>query len=141
MLKSEISFYGGYYPIFLFKEIFLNQIMGEILMLNDNFKEACRSIALNIGKSFYKDVGLLSKFAYATDRQSFNQYIEEAFFLMAKKSALSDKTFYSNRKELEIFFEEFEHEDFTEAKSYFVSFMSSSALYEKSSEKPDDGGQ
>ncbi|WP_298523159.1 hypothetical protein [uncultured Methanobrevibacter sp.] len=131
MLKSEISFFGGYYPIFLFKEIFLNQIMGEILMLDRNFKEACRSIASNIGKSFYKDVGLLSKFAYATDKQSFNQYIEEAFFLMAKKSALSDVEFYSNGKELEVFFDEFENEDFAEVKSYFVSFMSSSALYEK----------
>lgn len=135
ILKSEVNFYGGSYPVFLFKEIFLNQIMGEILMLNENFKKACKSIASNIGKAFYKDVGLLSKFAYATDKQSFNEYIEEAFFLMAKKSALGDDKFYSNGRELEIFFDEFGNEEFAEVKSYFVSFMCSSALYEKENDE------
>ena len=130
IFKSDVSFYG-IRSIYLFKEFFLKEIMGEILMLNDNFRKACKSIAQTIGDAFYKDVGLLSKFAYATDKETFNACIEEAFFLMAKKSSLSDENFYSNGKELEIFFNEFDNEDFAEVKSYFVSFMSSSALYRK----------
>ena len=48
----------------------------------------------------------MSKFAYATDEVSFKEYIEESFFLMAKKSALSsEKPPYSNIRELEIFFD------------------------------------
>lgn len=130
IFKSDVSFYS-IRPIYLFKKFFLKEIMGEILMLNDNFRKACKSIAQTIGNAFYKDVGLLSKFAYATDKQTFNACIEEAFFLMAKKSSLSDENFYPNGKELEIFFNEFDNEDFAEVKSYFVSFMSSSALYGK----------
>ena len=131
MLKSDVSFYNGNYSIYLFKEKFLNQIMGEILMLNEEFKKACKSIAGIIGQAFYTDIGLLSKFAYATDEQTFKEYIEEAFFLLAKKSALGSKTFYSNGKELEIFFDGLNNNNFRETKSYFVSFMSSNALYEK----------
>jgi hypothetical protein len=100
-------------------------------MLNGEFKKACKSIAETIGKSFYKDIGLLSKFAYATDDKMFKEYLEEAFFLMAKKSALSSDVNYSNRKELEIFFDGLDETNFRETKSYFVSFMSSSALYTK----------
>ena len=130
LFKSDVSFYG-IRPIYLFKEFFLKQIMGEILMLNNDFKKACKSIAQTIGDAFYNDVGLLSKFAYATDKQTFNASIEEAFFLMAKKSSISDEKYYSNGNELEVFFNEFDNEDFAEVKSYFVSFMSSSALYKK----------
>lgn len=139
LLKSDIIFYGGTKPIYLFKEIFLNQIMGELTMLNEDFKKACKSIAQTIGKAFFNDIGLLSKFAYATDKQIFNETIEEAFFLMAKKSSLSEENFYSNGKELEIFFDGFDNEDFAEVKSYFVSFMSSSALYTKSKNSKKEG--
>lgn len=132
MVKSDIRFYGNSYPIYLFMRVFLDQIMGEILMLNEDFKKACKSIASIIGQSFYKDIGLMSKFAYATDEIVFKEYVEEAFFLMAKKSALSDKKPpYSNIRELEIFFDGLTHDNFRETKSYFVSFMSSSALHKK----------
>ena len=143
IFKSDVDFYGNSYPIYLFKEFFLNQILGEIIMLNDSFKKSSKSIAETIGKAFYTDVGLLSKFAYATDKKIFNETIEEAFFLMAKRSSLSDEKFYPNRNELEIFFNEFDNEDFNEVKSYFVSFMSSSALYAKYSEtnKNNDKGE
>lgn len=127
MVKSDVVFYN----IYRFKELFLNQILGEIFMLNEEFKKACKSIAETIGKSFYQDIGLLSKFAYATDDKMFKEYVEEAFFLMAKKAALSSDIAYSNRNELEIFFDELDENNFRETKSYFVSFMSSSALYNK----------
>ena len=138
MLKSDVSFYNGNYSIFLFKEYFLSQIMGEILMLDENYKNACKSIAGTIGQAFFTDIGLLSKFAYATDEQVFKEYIEEAFFLLAKKSALGSKTYYSNNKELEIFFDGLNEDNFRETKSYFVSFMSSNALYEKFRKNGDD---
>ena len=127
MVKSDVIFYS----IYRFKELFLNQILGEIFMLNEEFKKACKSIAETIGKSFYQDIGLLSKFAYATDDKMFKEYIEEAFFLMAKKAALGSDIAYSNGKELEILFDKLDEKNFREAKSYFVSFMSSSALYNK----------
>lgn len=125
MVKSDVKFFN----IYRFKELFLDKILGEILMLNEEFKKACKSISETIGKSFYKDIGLLSKFAYATDDKMFKEYLEEAFFLMAKKSALGSETSYSNRNELEIFFDGLDETNFRETKSYFVSFMSSSALY------------
>ena len=127
MLKSDVKFFN----IYIFKELFLNIIFGEIFMLNEEYKKSCKSIAETIGKSFYKDIGLLSKFAYSTDDKMFKEYVEEAFFLMAKKSALSSDVAYSNGKELEIFFNELNEKNFRETKSYFVSFMSSSALYTK----------
>lgn len=131
MVKSDIGFKDKS-TIYLFKEIFLNQIMEEILMLDDDFKNASKSIAETIGRAFFKDIGLLSKFAYATDEIVFKECVEEAFFLMAKKSALdSNKEYYSNGKELIIFFDGLNKDNFKETKSYFVSFMSSGALYEK----------
>lgn len=133
MVKSDITFYNNsYYPIYLFERVFLNQIMGEILMLEEDFKKSCKSIAETIGKAFFMDIGLMSKFAYATDEKVFKEYIEEACFLMAKKSALnSDETFYLNNNDLEILFNELNNDNFNEAKSYFVSFMSCSAIYKK----------
>ena len=44
---------------------------------------------------------------------------------------VSNVQFYSNGKELEIFFDGLNNNNFRETKSYFVSFMSSNALYEK----------
>ena len=146
-LKDDVRFYkNNPYPIYLFKEVFLNQIMGEILMLDDDFKESCKNIAGTIGQAFYKDIGLLSKFAYATDDSSFKDYISESFFLMAKRSALDKKTeFYSNIKDMDVFFEGLTSENFKETKSYFVSFMSSSALHKKWRDNKDkiesEGGE
>lgn len=127
LVKFDVKFYN----IYLFKELFLNQIFGDIMVLNEDYKKACKSIAETIGKSFYQDIGLLSKFAYSTDDNIFKEYIEEAFFLMAKKSALNSEITYSNGKELDILFDELDESNFRETKSYFVSFMSSSALYTK----------
>lgn len=142
MLKSDIGFYSkdfGRYSINVFKRVFLNQIMEEILMLDDDFKNASKSIAETIGRAFFKDIGLLSKFAYATDEIVFKEYVEEAFFLMAKRSALdSNKEYYSNGKELIIFFDRLNKDNFKETKSYFVSFMSSGALYEKFLQKQNN---
>ena len=134
MVKSDVNFFN----IYRFKELFLDQILGEIFMLDGEFKKACKSIAETIGKSFYMDIGLLSKFAYATDDKMFKEYLEEAFFLMAKKSALGSDVAYSNQKELEIFFDELDEANFRETKSYFVSFMSSSALYTNYKNKKED---
>lgn len=133
MVKLDITFYNNsYYPIYLFKRVFLNQIMGEILMLEENFKNSCKTIANTIGEAFYKDIGLMSKFTYSTDVKTFKENLEEACFLMAKKSALdSDKNFYLNKNDLETLFDNLNNENFNETKSYFVSFMSCGAIYKK----------
>ncbi len=133
MVKLDITFYNNsYYPIYLFKRVFLNQIMGEILMLEENFKNSCKTIANTIGEAFYKDIGLMSKFAYSTDVKTFKENIEEACFLMAKRSALdSNENFYLNRNDLETLFDNLNNDNFNETKSYFVSFMSCGAIYKK----------
>ncbi len=134
MVKSDVKFFNIYY----FKELFLNQIFGEIFMLDEEFKKTCKSISETIGKSFYQDISLLSKFAYATDDKMFKEYIEEAFFLMAKKAISDQDIAYHCNKELEIFFNGLNETNFKETKSYFVSFMSSSALYNKYMNKQED---
>ena len=61
---------------------------------------------------------------------------------MAKRSALDSKRdYFSNKNELEIFFDGLTNENFKETKSYFVSFMSSYALYQKYLDnRPDSQG-
>lgn len=133
MVKLDITFYkNSNYPIYLFKRVFLNQIMGEILMLDKDFKNSCETIANTIGEAFYKDIGLMSKFAYSTDVKVFKENLEEACFLMAKRSALdSNENFYLNRNDLETLFDNLNNDNFNETKSYFVSFMSCGAIYKK----------
>lgn len=116
-------------PFYLLNRIFLDLIMGEINMLNNEIKSACKSVSKSIGQIFSKDIGMMTKFAYATDEEVFKQYIEEATFLMAKKSALVDENIYLNSKDLEILLDNLNKDNFKEIKNYFVSFMSSSALY------------
>ena len=53
-------------PLYLFTEQFLKKIMGESTMLEDDLKEACKSVAETIGKGFREDVGMLTKFAYSS---------------------------------------------------------------------------
>lgn len=127
---SKINILNNGYPLYLFINVFLDQVMGEIIMLDEKIKKACRNIALSTGKSFSKDVGLMTKFAYATDADNFKLFIEEASFLMAKKSAISNDTFYINFDELEILLDNLNKENFNDIKSYFVSFMSAGALNE-----------
>lgn len=127
---SKIIDYNNGYSFYLFNRVFLDQIMGEIIMLDDKLKEACKTIAQSVGKSFYKDIGMMTKFAYATDEEVFKQYIEESSFLMAKKSALNNENYYLNINDLEVLFDNLDGKNFKELKSYFVSFMSASALYE-----------
>lgn len=122
------------YALYLFDKVFLNKIMEEIIMLDEKLKESSKKIAKSIGKAFYKDIGLMTKFAYATDKKTFEEALAESSFLMAKKSALTNENYYLNSDDLDILFEKIEDENFTEFKSYFVSFMSSSALYKNYAE-------
>lgn len=125
---SNIKILNNGYPLYLFINVFLDQIMGEIIMLDEEIKNACKNIALSIGKTFSKNVGLMTKFAYATDADNFKLFIEEASFAMAKKSSISDDNFYINPNELEILLDNLNKENFNDIKSYFVSFMSVGAL-------------
>lgn len=136
---SKIIDYNKGYSFYLFNRVFLDQIMGEIIMLDDKLKKACKSIAQSIGESFYKDIGIMTKFAYATDKEVFKQYIEEASFLMAKKSALTEENYYLNRNDLEVLFDSLDRENFKELKSYFVSFMSANAIYENYKKNKNTG--
>lgn len=126
---SDFIVYDKGYSLYLFKEIFLNIIMDVINMIEEDLKIACKNIAKEMGKSFYNDVGMLTKFAYATDEGIFKNVIEEASFLMAKKSVLSDKNFYLNSNDLEILLDNINGDNFNEIKNYFVSFMSANAIY------------
>lgn len=126
---SDIIVSDKGYSLYLFKEIFLNIIMDVINMIEEDLKVACKNIAKEMGKSFYNDVGMLTKFAYATDEGIFKNVIEEASFLMAKKSALSNKNFYLYSNDLEILLDNLNGDNFNEIKNYFVSFMSANAIY------------
>jgi hypothetical protein len=127
---NKINSYNGSKPLYLFKNLFLEKIMGEITMINEELKKSAKNVASTIGRGFYKDIGLMTKFAYSTDELNFKKSIEEASFLMAKKASLDNENFYLNQDDIEVIFDVLNKENFDEFKSYFVSFMSASALYQ-----------
>lgn len=130
---------GGTSNFYIFIQIFFDQIMDVMLMLSEETKESCKEIAGSIGKSFFKDVGLLSKFAYVTNKDDFKEILSEATFLMAKRSILNNENPYLNNNTLEKFWNQLDDENFDELKSYFIAFMSANVIY--SNYKKNDGGK
>lgn len=118
-------------PLYLFTEIFLEKIMGESTMLEDNLKDACKSIGKTIGKGFSEDVGMLTKFAYSSGPDEFKKAMEDASFRLAKISALdNNKSFYLDANHLETLMNSIDQNNFSDMKTYFVSFMSAYVLSE-----------
>lgn len=118
-------------PLYLFTERFLKRIMGESTMLEDELKEACKSVAETIGKGFREDVGMLTKFAYSSGPNEFKKALEDASFRLAKITALDkSKSFYLNANFLEKIMNSVDQSNFSDAKTYFVSFMSAYVLSE-----------
>ncbi|AUB59562.1 hypothetical protein DSECCO2_427850 [anaerobic digester metagenome] len=118
-------------PLYLFTEIFLEKIMGESTMLDDNLKDACKSIGKTIGRGFSEDVGMLTKFAYSSGPEEFKKALEDASFRLAKISALDNKkSFYLDANHLETLMNSIDQNNFSDMKTYFVSFMSAYVLSE-----------
>ncbi len=118
-------------PLYLFTELFLEKIMGESTMLEDDLKDACKSVGKTIGKGFSDDVGMLTKFAYSSGPDEFKKALEDASFRLAKISALdSNKDFYLDVNYLETLMNSMNQNNFGDLKTYFVSFMSSYVLSE-----------
>ena len=118
-------------PIFIFTELFLEKIMGESTMLDEDIKESCKNIAETIGRGFREDVGMLTKFAYSSGPDEFKKALEDASFRLAKSSALDkNKSYYLNANNLETVMDNINQKNFSDAKTYFVSFMSAYVLSE-----------
>ncbi len=131
-------------PLYLFTELFLGKIMGESTMLEDNLKDACKSLGKTIGKGFSEDVGMLTKFAYSSGPDEFKKALEDASFRLAKISALdANKSFYLDANYLETLMNSMNQDNFSDLKTYFVSFMSSYVLSEnyrkKQKQKKEQG--
>lgn len=131
-------------PLYLFTELFLEKIMGESTMLDDNLKDACKSLGKTIGKGFSEDVGMLTKFAYSSGPDEFKKAVEDASFRLAKISALdTNKSFYLDANYLETLMNSMNQDNFSDLKTYFVSFMSSYVLSEnyrkKQNQKKEQG--
>lgn len=118
-------------PLYLFTEIFLEKIMGESTMLEDNLKDACKSVGKTIGRGFSEDVGMLTKFAYSSGPDEFKKALGDASFRLAKISALGgNKSFYLDAGYLETLMNSIDQSNFSDMKTYFVSFMSAYVLSE-----------
>jgi hypothetical protein len=118
-------------PLYLFTELFLEKIMGESTMLDDNLRDACKTVGKTIGKGFREDVGMLTKFAYSSGPNEFKKALEDASFRLAKSTALDkNKSFYLDANNLELLMNSINQDNFSDAKTYFVSFMSAYVLSE-----------
>ena len=121
----------GSSPLYLFKELFLDKIMEVSTMLEESVRKACKEVAETIGKGFSEDIGMMTKFAYASSPADFRSAIEDASFRLAKTSALNkDKNYWLGEDSMEMLFGSLESAKFDDIKSYFVSFMSVYALSE-----------
>lgn len=130
---------NGSSPFYLFEILFLPRILEVSTMLDEPLKNACRELAKSIGRGFSKDVGMLTKFAYASGPEDFKQALEEASFRLAKKSALEDESYYIGEESLSTIFGSLEPNDFQDIKNYFVSFMSISVLAANYKKKQKEG--
>lgn len=121
---SNLDVFNKGFALKLFEDLFLKIIFDEIeviKMIDDDLKKSCRQIAKSIGKSFYEDIGVLTKFAYSTNVNVFKDVIEESSFLMTKKSITEDDSkIYLSADDLENILDNLNDENFNEIKSYFV---------------------
>ena len=132
----------GSSPLYLFKELFLDKIMEVSTMLEEKVRKACKEVAETIGKGFSEDVGMMTKFAYASSPADFRSAIEDASFRLAKTSALNkDKNYWLGEDSMEMLFGSLESAKFDDIKSYFVAFMSVYALSENYKNRKTQGGK
>lgn len=129
---SEISQYfrvNGSPPLLLFEKVFLPKIMEVKTLLSNELSNACRDLAKSIGRGFSGDVGMMTKFAYASGTREFKMALEDAIFRLAKKSALDkNESNYVSEDSLKIIFDSLNSEQFSDIKNNFVSFMSVAAI-------------
>ncbi len=110
-------------------------------MLEENLRKAYKEVAKTIGNGFSEDVGMMTKFAYASSPADFRNAIEDASFRLAKTSALNkDKNYWLSEDSMEMLFGSLESAKFEDIKSYFVSFMSVYALSENYKNRKKQGG-
>ncbi|ATZ60995.2 MAG: hypothetical protein BME93_02385 [Methanosarcinales archaeon Met12] len=129
-------------PLYLFREVFLDKIMEVSTMLEENVRKACKEVAETIGKGFSEDVGMMTKFAYASSPEDFRSAMADASFRLAKISALNkDKNYWLDKESMEIFLGSLERAKFDDIKNYFVSFMSVYTLSENYKNRKTQGGK
>lgn len=122
---------GNRSPLDLLKKVFLRHILEVNMMLKSDEKEACEDVAKTIGKGFSKDVGMMTKFAFAANEEDFRNAIADATFRLAKKTALNEgETYYLKEASMKLLLSSLGKLPFDEIKNYFVSFMSVNALAE-----------
>lgn len=120
---------NGSSPLLLFEKVFLPKIMEVGTMLSNELSNACKDLAKSIGKGFSEDVGMMTKFAYASGQREFKMALEDAIFRLAKKSALEkSESIYISEDSLKIIFDSLNSEQFPDIKNNFVSFMSVAAI-------------
>lgn len=128
-IRIETPTEGHSSPAELFKDIFLPQFMEIAIMLDEETKKACESIAQTIGSAFSKDVGMMTKFAYASNEEDFRGALTDASFRLAKRTALDDKEdFFLKDDFMRSVLISLENETFEDIKNYFISFMSVYAI-------------
>lgn len=116
-------------PLKLFSAVFLPKFMEVSMTLDDEIKAACDSVARTVGKGFCTDVGMMTKFAYASNATEFKSALADASFRLAKKTALDDSVnYYLNDKSMRQLMDSLEQEEFHDIKNYFISFMSVYAI-------------
>ena len=121
----------------LLTDVFIEKIFEVATMLDKQTKDASKDVAQSIGKNFSKDVGMMTKFAYASGPDEFKKALEDASFRLAKSSAAEDGSkYFINANNLESLYSALEKkESFADIKNYFVSFMSVYALQQNYSKK------
>lgn len=120
---------NGSPPLLLFEKVFLPKIMEVKTLLSNELSNACRDLAKSIGRGFSGDVGMMTKFAYASSIREFKMALEDAIFRLAKKSALDkNESNYVSEDSLKIIFDSLNSEQFSDIKNNFVSFMSVAAI-------------
>ncbi len=116
---------NGSSPLFLFEKVFLPKIMEVKTMLSNELSNACRDVAKSIGRGFSGDVGMMTKFAYASGPRELKMALEDAIFRLAKRSALEKtESNYISEDSLKVLFDSLNSEQFPDIKNNFVSFMS-----------------
>lgn len=117
--------------------MFIEKIFEVAKMLDKQIKDASKDVAQSIGRNFSKDVGMMTKFAYASEPKEFKKALEDASFRLAKSSAAEEGSkYFINANNLDVLYSALEkNELFADLKNYFVSFMSVYALQQNYSKK------